>query len=261
MRFKYTKAHINFISKEFKRVKVAKVTELFNAKFSLNKTPAQIKSLISNRGMTCGRGVGKAKGDYKILTTDQVEFVKVTYKKYDLKVTTEKLNRKFDLQLHWQQIKSFVKNHGITCGRSGHFEKGLVPHNKGTKGLMKPNEGSFKKGCTPVNILPVGSERINTGGYTEIKISEPNVWQLKQRYIWGQTYGTDNLPENIRFLDDNRQNCDPSNLLAVDNKVNLVLNRTGFNQLPSEIKPVAVNVAKLQVKVNTIQKEQKQCQA
>lgn len=261
MRFIYTKAHINFISKEFKRVRVAKVTELFNAKFGLNKTPAQIKSLISNRGITCGRGVGKTKGEYKILTTEQVTFVKAAYKKYDLKVTTEKLNKKFGTQLREQQIKSFVKNHGITCGRNGHFQKGLIPHNKGTKGLMKPNRTSYQKGNMPFNHVEVGSERVNTGGYIEIKTAEPNIWQLKQRHVWAQIHGSDNLPENIRFLDDNRQNCDPSNLLAVDNKVNLVLNRTGFNQLPSEIKPVAVNVAKLQVKVNTIQKEQKQCQA
>lgn len=261
MPFKYSPAHINFINQSFQRYKVATVTELFNAKFGLNKSPGQIKSLITHRGLTCGRGVGKRKGEYKLLSQVQVEFVKAAYKKHDLKVTTQKLNKKFGLELNSQQLRSFVGAHGINCGRSSLFLKGQVPQHKGTKGVMKANKSSYQKGHMPINHVKVGSEHINNQGYIEIKTAEPNFWQLKHRYIWGQSHGTDNLPENIRFLDNNRLNCQLENLLAVNNQVNLVLNQTGFNQLACEIKPVALTLAKLEVKINVIKKEKQPCQA
>ena len=40
---------------------------------------------------------------------------------------------------------------GILKANSGSFKKGMIPKNKGTKGIMKSNSTSFKKGSVPHN--------------------------------------------------------------------------------------------------------------
>ena len=82
---------------------------------------------------------------------------------------------------------------GLKCSyNAGCFKKGNVPFNKGKKwadyvskkGQENSRKTTFKKGNIPHNHRPVGSERITKDGYTEIKIKEPNKWQLKHRYIY-----------------------------------------------------------------------------
>jgi hypothetical protein len=74
----------------------------------------------------------------------------------------------------------------------------------------------FKKGIIPKTYKPVGSVRITVDGYYEIKISDPNKWQLMQRYIWEQTNGRKlQKNESVVFLDGNKSNLEPDNLMAI----------------------------------------------
>lgn len=70
----------------------------------------------------------------------------------------------------------------------GTFQKGQRPFNKGTKGLMKPNRTSFKKGGYHLPYKPVGtiSFREDRSGTKRkfIKTKEPNVWVDYGKYIW-----------------------------------------------------------------------------
>lgn len=76
----------------------------------------------------------------------------------------------------------------ITTGTGGFFQKGHVPQNKGKK--MSPEQYKkcsgtmFKKGNVPKNYKPVGSKRILKEGYVEIKIADPNQWELEHRLVW-----------------------------------------------------------------------------
>ena len=42
----------------------------------------------------------------------------------------------------------------------------------------------LKKGNRPHNYRPVGSERITVDGFIEIKVADPNKWDLKSRVIY-----------------------------------------------------------------------------
>lgn len=74
-----------------------------------------------------------------------------------------------------QQLSAFVKRHKIKSGRTGQFKGGHKAWNAGSKGMMKANKESFKKGNLPGNIKPLGSERIDSkDGFILIKIAEKN---------------------------------------------------------------------------------------
>ena len=68
------------------------------------------------------------------------------------------------------------------------FKKGNIPWNKGTKGLIKPNKGSWKKGQRGKNWKPVGTKSIrkDKSGTRRrwIKIKEPNIWIEYAKYLW-----------------------------------------------------------------------------
>jgi len=72
------------------------------------------------------------------------------------------------------------------------FQNGHIPFNKGTKGLMKPNKTSFKKGRANENKLPIGSIRVHLHRGKRrnwIKIAEPNIWKPYAIYLWEKENG------------------------------------------------------------------------
>lgn len=157
---------------------------------------------------------------------------------------TAAFNSTFGRSLSFGNIKSKCTREGWTTGRNGRFEKGNIPSPK--SGAKGPNKTSFKKGNIPHNHLPIGSERVNVEGYIEIKTAEPRTWSLKHRVVWEKFNGPIGSDINIRFLDNNPTNCDIRNLEAVSNRLNMHLNRSGYTDLPVEIKPVAKTIAEIE---------------
>ena len=126
-----------------------------------------------------GRPKGSKNKVIHIWSTDEKEYlIKITHGK-SYRDILGLMNNKFEYQFSLNQIKSAISRYNLNTGRTGRFEKGRIPANKGTKGLTGANKTSFKKGNTPLNHKPVGSERVSVDGYTEIKVSEPNKWRLK----------------------------------------------------------------------------------
>lgn len=114
-----------------------------------------------------------------------------------------------------ESLNGLRKRLKLRTGRRGCFTPGSIPANKGTRGVMKANRGSFKKGNRPGNTARVGDETLTDDGYIRVKVAEPNRWELKHRLVWEKYRGE--IPENgvIRFIDDNRRNCDIDNLMLV----------------------------------------------
>ena len=163
--------------------------------------------------------------------------------------------KRFGIVLTEGQIGNFKYLHGVKSGTNGgRFQKGHITHNKGKK--MSPEvyervkHTMFQKGHAPVNHRPVGSERINADGYTEVKVAEPNEWKLKQRFIYEEATG-EKLTKNdvIIFLDGNRQNFDMSNLVKMTRVELARYNQDHLYGEEVEINKTAVLVAKLKAKV------------
>jgi len=257
-KFRYTKKHLDFLRTGYLSMNIRDLTKAFNKRFKIKKTENQIKSALANHKIICGRKHGERLiTPRRLCTPAQDEFIRIEYLKHSVKELTAILNNKFGTEFTEQQIKTYVKNNKIQSGRTGCFEKGHRNWNKGTKGLCKPNSGSFKKGRVPANHKKLGSERTDKkDGYVWIKVAEwdpnfhrPTRWKCKHVHLWEQKYGP--VPEGfvLKFIDGDKENVDPSNLMLISLSLNLRLNKHGYNNAPAEIKPSILALAKMEVKM------------
>lgn len=136
---------------------------------------------------------------------------------------------------------------------SGQFKKGMLPWNKGMKGLPskgKMKDSQFKPGNRPANWRPVGSTRINVEGYVEIKVAEGiNQYRLLHREAWKQHHGS-YPPKGIAliFINGNKQDCDIRNLKLVTRKELMLMNTV--QRLPENLKEVIRLKGVLRRKIN-----------
>ena len=89
------------------------------------------------------------------------------------------------------------------------FKKGNVPYNKGTKGVSKPNSGSFKKGVTVGNKHPKWKNGRGKTSQGYITIWTINGRTLEHRVIMEKKLGRKLKPNEVvhhmnHIRDDNR---------------------------------------------------------
>ena len=178
-------------------------------------------------------------------TDEEKEYLASIVKGSTYKEITEKMNDKFEYNFSEEQVKGMMYRNKLTTGTCGYFKKGSTPWNKGLKGYMGANKTSFKKGTIPPQYRPVGSERITRDGYTEIKVKDPNKWELKHRLIYKQHYGEIPKGHNVIFADRNIQNFDINNLVLVSKAEMLILNNNKLIFEDKELTKVGVNIAKV----------------
>ena len=155
------------------------------------------------------------------------------------------------------RFRNILNNHKIRCGLSSRFKKGSVPANKGTKGLIKANSGSFGKGRETHNKADIGKETVTQEGYVRVKVGYPNIWKQKHRVVWEKEKGK--IPEGmyVLFLDSNKLNCNIENLALVTKSELLIINKKRLIHNNAELTSTGLNVAKLIDKVNKVKKGKK----
>jgi hypothetical protein len=112
-------------------------------------------------------------------TEEQTAFVRENVKGKSRIEITEMFNKRFNTNLKVTQMGGFIKRKGFSNGLDRRFKKGQKAWNEGMKGVNFGGTATqFKKGQMPPNYRPVGSERINVDGYTEVKVEDPNQWKF-----------------------------------------------------------------------------------
>lgn len=163
----------------------------------------------------------------------------------------------------FENFKALCTRKGWKTGRTGCFEPGIVPHNKGKPMPFSPQGAAacartqFKKGGRTGRAAqlykPIGTERLTHDGYVERKIhdGEPKNtrWQLLHLIQWEERNGR--LPDGhaLKCLDGNRANTDPSNWEAIPRALLPRMNgRHGRNYetAPDKLKPTILAIAKLE---------------
>ena len=232
---------------------VPELTRAFNKRFGAEKTACMIKSTLTNHGITCGRTYNKKSWRATLFTQGQNQFLRDNYPLMKLVDLTAAVNREFGLVKTWQQVKTYLTNHDILSGRSGCFEKGLVPWNSGTKGICKPNSGNFRNGHMPANKKRLWSERVGKAGYIEISIPERNPYtgfapRFKQKHVWLWEYHHGPVPKGnaVVFSDGNKLNIVIENLMLVTKNELLLLNLHKYWQQPEEIRPSIMALVKME---------------
>lgn len=198
----------------------------------------------------------------KKYTDDIIDFLREIAPGKTYKEIVEIFNKKYDLEMTTEKLSSLLGRKKIKTGTAGCFRKGFIPWNKGKKGYMGANKTSFKKGNTPANWLPVGSETISKEGYTLIKVNnEGSMWQrwaLKHRVVWEQ-YHKKKIPKGavIIFADGDRSNLDIGNLICVTREELKVLNKCRLISSVPELTKTGLNIAKIKIKLAELRKEKK----
>jgi len=154
-------------------------------------------------------------------------------------------NAKFDDKITVSQLCAFIKNYGLSTGRTGRLEKGHTPWNKGRRGIssegMKPTQ--FKPGMRPHNHKPVGTEAITTDGYSKFKIAEPNVWIYTHIFLWERANGPVPKGYCVIFGDGDKRNFDLKNLVLVSRAELYTMNKNGLIGAHVELTKTGVLVA------------------
>lgn len=256
MRERLTDEELEFLRDGYARMRVPELARAFNARFGHDMSESAVKSTLTRNGFRSGRPKGVEKGRVRLLSEEQVAFIREQYPLLSRKDLVAALNARFGLSVSVGQLKSFIARQGITCGRTGRFEAGQQPWNTGTKGVCKSNSGTFRQGNVPGNLRPMGSERIDTkDGYVLVKVQERNPYtgaptRFKAKHVvgWEDLHGPVPKGHVVRFKDGDKTNCAPENLELVRQAVNLRLNQMGYADAPAELKPVAMAIAEVEVR-------------
>jgi hypothetical protein len=191
---------------------------------------------------------------YRCYTPEEARFIKKKITGRSYAAMTDLFNERFGLRgrkkLTLGQMSSFINNHRLSNGRDARFRPGLVPYNKGKKGCPPGSEkGWFRPGQKPLNWHPVGTERINGDGYTEVKIRNPRTWKAKHVLIWEQAYGKVKRGHIIIFTDGDKSNLRLDNLLMVSRSEHAVMNRWGLRSAHGDLTKVGKSIADIKLLV------------
>jgi len=148
-------------------------------------------------------------------------------------------------------------------GRKFWIKKGSTPKNKGLKqeqymsceAIEKTKKTRFKKGNKPLNVRPVGFERITKDGYIEVK-TESGKFELKHRIIWQQANGTIPKGYNVQFKDGNSQNLCVENLYIINRSDQLKNENSMYARYPKEIQLAIQAKGALNRQINKLTKKE-----
>lgn len=225
------------------------ITLLMNKKFDLQLTPTQIKAFKSRYGIKSNTNGPRTPA--KLFTTEQEDFIRENNFNRTSFEIADMLKIKFGISITPGQIKNFRSRYKLPpCGLTGRFEKEHVPANKGVKSPGTGDQATiFQKGHIPKNHRPVGSIRICCDGYIYEKIAEPRKWKQKHVIVWESIHGPKPKNSAIIFLDKDKTNLDPNNLMCVKRNELVRINQNHLLYENAEISKAGVLIAKIMTKV------------
>ncbi|RHW46108.1 HNH endonuclease [Bombilactobacillus bombi] len=197
----------------------------------------------------------------KLLTNEQEKFLRENVRGKSNADLTKLLNKKFELSLNRQQVENWKKNHKVSSGLTGHFEKGNVPFNKGKHmpTVGRTSETQFKKGHRPSSWLPIGTTKMWSDGYMYTKISNKGStlkrWKQTHKILWEKEYGPVPAGYRLIFLDQNREHISLDNLAIVSNSECLIANLKGLIFKNKELTRSGIRVAKLMNKTRNLERK------
>ncbi|MGD9862561.1 MAG: HNH endonuclease [Pseudodonghicola sp.] len=166
-------------------------------------------------------------------------------------------------------LKGLCTRKGWGTGRTGCFEPGQIPPNKGHKGYCAPGseKGWFKKGArhgkARALYKPIGTERLSKDGYLERKVHDEMPLQSRWRAVhlirWEEVNGP--LPERhcLKCIDGDKTNTDPDNWACIPRallpKLNARWSGVAYDDAPAELKPTILAAARLHHAARELRKE------
>lgn len=266
---RFTRIQLEFLQEQYQDLTCAELHRAFNRKYPYaTRTYRSIRSAIRNHRMHCGGQGTKDNWQCQLMTRKQSDWLGENYVDISLRKITWLFNQRYGKDLNTDQMKTFISNRGFKSGRTGCFEKGDIPANKGRKmpegwspGRMA--ETQFKAGHSQTEIFPIWHERADKDGYIMLKTPQVNphtgafgYFIPKHKWVWEQFNGP--LPEKhvLSFIDDDRSNCDLDNLELLARAELCRRNKMQYLQADPEIRDTIKTIAKLQHTTAQLQRKE-----
>lgn len=99
-----------------------------------------------------------------------------------------------------------------------------------------------------ISKIAVGTESVTKKGYVIVKI-EGGIWEYKHRCIYKKYKGEIPKGHLVIFADKNNRNFDIDNLILINRKQAVILNKYKLIKDDAELTKVGVNVANLIIKI------------
>lgn len=196
-----------------------------------------------------------AKGTAINYSQEQLDFIQSNCS-MERKSLTVKVNTTFGTTYSTDQIKSLCTRKKWNTGRTGCFQKGSIPLNKGTKGLTSANRTSFKKGQITWNKKPIGYERVcSKDGYVLIKTAEPGLFELKHRVVWEKEKGPIPSGHVIAFKNQDKTDCRIDNLILMSRSEMVRYNQSYYKLATSDSNESCLLMAKIKNKKHQLHKQ------
>ncbi|MCL2631500.1 MAG: HNH endonuclease [Coriobacteriia bacterium] len=178
-------------------------------------------------------------------SADEKAFLRFFIPGHSHRDITEAFNERFP-DITVAQVKAFIKNNGLTTGRTGRFEAGHVPANKGKswdefmavasqeacrKTLFKPGHST--------NIRPIGYEVWRGDGYLwrKVAFTKPprHGWRQVHRILWEEANGAVPADMTVSFIDGDATNIVLENLTLVPRALRSTMNHLGLTGASEEV--------------------------
>ena len=275
----YTKEMDDFIRDNIKDKGAAWVIKGLKENFGFEPKYQSLFSHCQRYGIECSyRGsITEAEVNRMYKLQDNCSTMKELYNKLELKVSYTafmKFIKSHDIQLscnafmEWQdewtewlienleQYRTYQDLADVMCKKFGEaFTMDRVKLQAHKLGLKKRNRGNWDSEKVNWNTLPIGTER-DHGDRVVVKIADPNVWQIKQNYVWEQLH--DDFVQDdevVIFLDRDRTNFSPSNLRKIKRNVALNLGKSHLMDSNPVITETAVMMWELHDRVKEAARE------
>lgn len=237
-----------------------------NRIYGTDFTVQKMKAFRGNHGYRNGHKQWTSEEYWKYQTRypqGMYEFIRDNSWNVSSKDMAEMVNQKFGTNFTAGMMKQFRQRHGIKSGLTGWYQRGHAPGNKGKKWedyipperleevRAKAAPTQFKKGQRPPNELPIGSIVINTEGYKLRKKQMTGTlwerWEFLHRAVWVEHNGP--IPEGmvVTFKDNNKLNCDISNLMLITRGESSVMTRLHYRSENPEITETGLAITRLRI--------------
>ena len=164
-------------------------------------------------------------------------------------------------------IKGALMRYHIKTGRTGRYEKGSVPANKGKpmpQWIREKCEASwFKKGQRPPNELPIGSRVFSKDGYLmekirdDLKLKACERWRPVHQLLWEKERGP--IPEGyvVTFLDGDNTNITIENLALVSRRVHASMTHYKLRFKDADLTKAGIAMTELKLAINDKRRKHK----